>query len=83
MRVMQVYQVRLIDLNLEHAVSPHGLTPECHAPYIYIYFFSFKSETSLSLVLGLIRTHNLLIFGQTTKLSCLEARQEDSGSPKL
>ena len=39
-------------------------------------------ETPLSLVLGGIQTHNLLIFGQTTKPSCLGARQEDSGLPK-
>ena len=31
----------------------------------------FKSETPLSLVLGGIRTHNLLIFVQTSKPSCL------------
>ena len=36
-----------------------------------------KSETPLSLVLGGIRTHNLLIFGLTTKSSCLGARQID------
>ena len=41
-----------------------------------------KSDTPLSLVLGGIRTDNLLIFGLTTKLSCLGARQEDSGLPK-
>ena len=37
-----------------------------------------KSGTPLSLVLGGIRTHNLLIFGQTTNASCPLARQEDS-----
>ena len=36
-----------------------------------------KSETPLSLVLGGIRTHNLLVFGLTTKPSCLGAQQED------
>ena len=42
-------------------------------------FYIFKkSETPLSLVLGGIRTHNLLIFGQTTKSFCLGAWQEDS-----
>ena len=33
-------------------------------------------------VLGGIRTHNLLILGQTSKPSCLGARQEDSCLPK-
>ena len=42
-----------------------------------------KSETPLSLVLGGVRTHNLLISGLTTKPSCLGARQEGSGLPKL
>ena len=36
-----------------------------------------KSEIPLTLVLGGIRTHKLLIFGLTTKPSCLEARQDD------
>ena len=50
---------------------------------ICIFLYFVKSETPLSLVLCLIRTHNLLIFGLTTKPSCLGARQEDSGLPKL
>ena len=37
----------------------------------------------MSLVLGLIQTHNPLIFGLTTKPSRLGAWQEDSGLPKL
>ena len=41
-----------------------------------------KSKTSLSLVMGGIRTHNLLIFGQTPKPSCQGSRQEDSCLPK-
>ena len=41
-----------------------------------------KSETSLNLVMGGIRTHNLLIFGLTTRPSCLGTQQEDSGLPK-
>ena len=43
-------------------------------------FTFFSNLTPLSLVLGGIQTHNLLIFGQTTKPSCLGARQEDSCS---
>ena len=35
--------------------------------------FFFKSETPMSLVLGGIRTQNLLISGETTKSSCLGA----------
>ena len=42
-----------------------------------------KSVTPLSVVLGGIRTHNLLIFELNTKLSCLGERQEDCGLPKL
>ena len=38
-----------------------------------------KSETPPSLVLGRIRTHNFLIFGLTTKPSCLGVLQENSG----
>ena len=43
----------------------------------------FKSEAQLSLVLGGIRTHNLLILGQTPKSLCLGAQQEDSCLPEV
>ena len=36
-----------------------------------------------SFVLSGIRTHNLLIFGQTPRSSCLGGRQEDSCLPKV
>ena len=52
-----------------------------HSGRLIVYFV--KSETPLSLVLGGIQTHTLLILGLTTKPSCLGVRQEDSGLPKL
>ena len=57
--------------------------------YVYHYMglrwfkYFVKSETPLSLVLGGIRTHNILIFGLITKPSCQGAQQEDSGLPKV
>ena len=42
-----------------------------------IFQYFFQSETPLCLVLGGIRTHNLLIFVLTTKPYCLGARQEE------
>ena len=60
----------------------YGLTNSLYHPggaqlwenMIVTYFF--KSETQWSFVLGGIRTHNLLIVGQTTKPPCLGVQQE-------
>ena len=71
-----LYQMRMVDCHLELDYN-YGQNPET----LYIYFF--KSETLLSFVRVEIRTHNLLIFGQTPKPSCLGAQQEDSCLPKL
>ena len=44
---------------------------------VTILYFFFKFETPLSLILGGMRIHNLLILGQTSKPSCPEAGQDD------
>ena len=41
----------------------------------------FKSLSNSFLILGGIRTHNFVIFGQTPQPSCLGSRQEDSCFP--
>ena len=60
--------------------SPHCILPlNIMAPlYCTQTFLKIKSETPLKLILGVIRTHNLLIFEEAPKPSCLGAQQEDS-----
>ena len=76
MEFLPVYR-GLSGKSLPHRLSEglmHGLI---------LYHFFFKSETPLNLVLGGIRTHNLLIFGQTSKPPSLGLRQEPYMTPYI
>ena len=70
-------QLRLV----QDTVWSFSAIKSCDHGHEFIY--CVKSETPLSLFLGGIRTHNLLIFGLTTKPSCRGVLQEDSDLPKF
>ena len=80
---MQANCVLGLNVSLYHVTGGFGFFLEWNYVSEGRFIHFCKSDTPLSFVPGGIRTHNLLIFGQISKPSCLGPRQEENCLPKL